>query len=117
MYSRSMVDVRRFEAFVEADQDETQSFGWQVRLLRKKIDSAPSRPVRGWITVFSPSTFVVSCTDKMASAAIKQTLRLGMIPADGIGKEVLPVSAGAAVLLKRFVGGVWRRCSDVLRSD
>lgn len=26
------------------------------------------------------------------AAAIRQTLKLGMIPADGIGKEVLPVS-------------------------
>jgi isocitrate/isopropylmalate dehydrogenase len=28
----------------------------------------------------------------MAAAAVKQSLKLGMIPADGIGKEVLPVS-------------------------
>lgn len=38
----------------------------------------------------------------MASTALKRTsLRLGMIPADGIGKEVLPV---------RCDGGVFDTC-------
>ena len=35
----------------------------------------------------------------MAAAAVKRSsLRLGMIPADGIGKEVLPVSLGIKAL-------------------
>ena len=37
-------------------------------------------------------------TTKMATAALKRTsLKLGMIPADGIGKEVLPVSVGSVL--------------------
>ena len=73
--------------------------GGQVRLLRKKqVQDTTGSSDHLLLYPSVPLRLDNSCI-KMASAAIKQTLRLGMIPADGIGKEVLPVSDVQPLLL------------------
>ena len=54
------------------------------------ISSLPARLVLALTRTFSIHRHHHFTTSRMASIA-RKTLRLGMIPADGIGKEVLPV--------------------------